>query len=105
MIFTKRNINNITTYVSSAATTDESIMREIINRKLAKSRKDLEDISEATDIPVVKVTRQSGTPQSLVYSQLVRLFPANYSTTLLLSLPKCRQHKKDVHLPGGRQTV
>ncbi len=35
-------------------------MREIINRKLAKSRKDLEDISEATDIPVLRVTRQSG---------------------------------------------
>ena len=39
-------------------------MREIVNRKLAKSRKDLEDISEATDISVLRVTRQSGINQS-----------------------------------------
>ena len=38
---------------------DDSVMKEIILKKLPKSRKDLDDISETTKYPLISVTRQS----------------------------------------------
>ena len=61
---------------------DDTVMREVINKKLVKSRKDLDEISETTGLPLIRVTRQFDNMKRM-YS-LLEESKAYYSVLLLL---------------------
>lgn len=78
-------------------TYDESVIREVINKKLVKSRKDLDDISEATGIPLVRVTRQSDNIKRMyVLLEETKQFQGNLvkfvETIFLLPINLCRKY-------------
>lgn len=74
-----------------------SVMKEVIYKKLAKSRKDLDDISVATRLPLMSVTRQSDNIKRM-YTLLeeTKQFQGNLikfvETIYLLPMELCRQY-------------
>ena len=75
---------------------DDAVMREVVNKKLAKSRKDLEEISESTSCPVLRVTRQSENLKRIyTYLEEDRQFRGNIirlvENVFLLPVSLCRR--------------
>jgi hypothetical protein len=50
--------NNILWIIEKYYILDDNVVREMLGKRFSKNRKDLDDISESTHLPLVKVTRQ-----------------------------------------------
>lgn len=74
---------NIMWIVERYYSLDDSVVREMLGKRFAKNRKDLDDISELTHLPLVRVTRQFDNLRR-IYSALedTRQFQCNFLSFL-----------------------
>ena len=83
---------------------DDIIVREILNRKMSKNRKDLDEISESCDRPLVRVTREYGNLRRIVSASeertgnIYKFIQGNY----VLPAPLARKYTCLLFLINGK---